>query len=84
MQEDSSISGAWLKVDAQKETELYRDLKQMPAVAAVSIKQAALQSFYDTINRSMSVSIGTLIVFASVIAMGMIYNGTHRTFRARQ
>jgi putative ABC transport system permease protein len=44
-------------------------------VAAVSIKSAALTSFNETINRSMTLSIGTLIVFASVLAMGMIYNG---------
>jgi putative ABC transport system permease protein len=62
-------------VDAQKQDELYRRLKQLPAIAAVSIKEASLQSFKDTIDKSMALSIGTLIVFACVIAMGMIYNG---------
>lgn len=75
MQEDELISGALLQVDALKQNQLYRTLKQLPAVAAVSIKTAALASFRDTIDKSMSVSIATLIVFASVIAMGMIYNG---------
>lgn len=75
MQEDESISGALLQVDALKQDELYRTLKQLPAVAGVSIKAAALTSFKQTIDRSMSLSLGTLIVFAAVIAMGMIYNG---------
>ncbi len=75
MQEDHSISGALLQVDASKEHNLYRKLKQLPAVAAVSIKAAALESFKDTINRSMALSLGALTVFASVIAIGMIYNG---------
>ncbi|HEY6967950.1 MAG TPA: FtsX-like permease family protein [Candidatus Angelobacter sp.] len=75
MQEDHSISGALLQVDAQKQSELYTTLKQLPAVSAVSIKSTALASFKDTINRSMALSLGTLIVFASVIAAGMIYNG---------
>lgn len=75
LHEDQSISGALLQVDALKQDELYRTLKGLPAVAAVSIKSAALTSFNETINRSMTLSIGTLIVFASVLAMGMIYNG---------
>lgn len=75
MQEDHSISGALLQVDASKEHNLYQKLKQLPAVAAVSIKAAALESFKDTINRSMALSLGALTVFASVIAIGMIYNG---------
>jgi putative ABC transport system permease protein len=75
MDEDRSISGSLLQVDAQKQDQLYRELKQLPAIAAVSIKEAALLSFQDTINKSMTLSIGTLVVFACVIAMGMIYNG---------
>jgi putative ABC transport system permease protein len=75
MQEGETVSGALLQVDGSKKDELYRTLKRLPAVAAVSIKEAALASFKDTINQSMTLSIGVLIVFASVIAMGMIYNG---------
>jgi putative ABC transport system permease protein len=75
LHEDRVISGAWLQVDSAKQMQLYKELKQLPAVAGVSIKAAALTSFEETINRSMTLSIGTLIVFASVIAIGMIYNG---------
>jgi putative ABC transport system permease protein len=75
LREGRSISGTFLQVDAQRQDELYRMLKQLPAIAAVSIKEAALRSFKDTIDKSMALSIGTLIVFACVIAMGMIYNG---------
>lgn len=75
MHEDHSISGSLLQVDAGRQQELYLRLKQLPAVAVVSIKAAAVNSFKETISRSMTLSIGTLIVFASVIAVGMIYNG---------
>ncbi|HEV2275293.1 MAG TPA: FtsX-like permease family protein [Acidobacteriaceae bacterium] len=75
MQEDHLISGALLQVDAGKERSLYRRLKLLPAVAGVSIKETAVTSFRETIHRSMALSIGTLIVFASIIAIGMIYNG---------
>lgn len=75
MQEDHSVSGAFLQVDSAGQNTLYRMLKELPAVAAVSIKEAEIRSFKDTINRSMALSIGTLIIFASVIAAGMVYNG---------
>lgn len=75
MHEGHSISGSLMQVDAGKQEQLYQRLKQLPAVAAVSIKAAAVSSFRETISRSMTLSIGTLIIFASVIAVGMIYNG---------
>lgn len=75
LEEGHSISGAFLQVDAAHHNQLYHTLKQLPAVSAISIKSAAVQSFEDTINRSMAISIGTLMFFASIIAIGMIYNG---------
>jgi putative ABC transport system permease protein len=62
---------------------LYQTLKHLPAVSAVSIKAAAVSSFEDTISRSMTLSIGILIVFASIIAMGMIYNGARVSLSER-
>lgn len=75
MEEGHSVSGALLQVDPDKEKNLYLQLKRLPAVAAVSVKNAVVTSFKETIDRSMNLSIGTLMVFASVIAMGMIDNG---------
>ena len=75
LDEDYVISGALLKVDSAKQEGLYQLLKTMPAVASVSIKEAAVTSSRETIDRSMSLSIGTLMIFAAVIAVGMIYNG---------
>ena len=83
MHEDHSISGSLLQVDNARQQELYQTLKHLPAVSAVSIKAAAVSSFKDTISRSMTLSIGTLIVFASIIAVGMIYNGARVTLSER-
>jgi putative ABC transport system permease protein len=83
MHEDHSISGSLMQVDAGKQEQLYQRLKQLPAVAAVSIKAAAVNSFKETISRSMTLSIGTLIIFASVIAAGMIYNGARISLSER-
>lgn len=76
LREDHSVSGALLRVDAAKQLELYTYLKSLPAVAAVSIKEVELGSFQETIDRSMRLSLGVLMIFAVIIASGIIYNGT--------
>lgn len=75
LREDHVVSGAYLRVESTREQELFRVLKQVPAISAVSLKQAALDSSRDTINRSMKLSLGTLLAFACVIAGGIVYNG---------
>lgn len=72
--EDRTISGAYLDVDHAKSEGLYRDLKRMPSVAGVAVREATLQSFEDTIAESQGMSRNSLIFFACVIAIGVIYN----------
>ena len=73
--EGHTVSGAWLDVDPLHADELYRQLKRMPLVAGVSSRDAMLQSFQETIAQSLNVSTFMMIIFASVIAMGVVYNG---------
>jgi putative ABC transport system permease protein len=75
MQEGESSSGAFLMVESQRIPELYSQLKQTPAISAVSIPAVALASFNETIARTMNVSTAILIGFAVIIAFGMVYNG---------
>ncbi|MBK8147020.1 MAG: ABC transporter permease [Acidobacteria bacterium] len=73
--EDDSMSGAYLAVDQSKAPPLYRRLKNTPSVSAVGIPEAALSNFNATISRTMYTSISFIIGFASVISMGIVYNG---------
>ena len=75
MDEGASSSGAFLMVDKSAIPRLYAQLKQTPAVNAVSIPQAALASFKDTIARTINTSTAILIGFSVIIALGMVYNG---------
>ncbi|HEX6187560.1 MAG TPA: FtsX-like permease family protein [Pyrinomonadaceae bacterium] len=75
MDEGASSSGAYLMVDEPEIPRLYAQLKQTPAVSAVSIPQAALASFKDTIARTINTSTAILIGFSVIIALGMVYNG---------
>jgi putative ABC transport system permease protein len=75
MQEGQTSSGAFLMVESPRIPDLYAQLKQTPAVSAVSIPEVALASFNDTIARTINVSTVILIGFAVIIAFGMVYNG---------
>jgi putative ABC transport system permease protein len=54
--------------------ELYHTLKTTPAVASVTVKRAALDSFERTIAENILRMRLFNLIFASVIAFGVIYN----------
>jgi putative ABC transport system permease protein len=74
MHEGPSISGAYLSVDSSKMPALYSQLKRAPAVTAVAVRAAMLESFYRTVAQSLNISTTALNLFAALIAIGMVYN----------
>ncbi|HET6304391.1 MAG TPA: FtsX-like permease family protein [Myxococcota bacterium] len=74
LRESGSVSGAWLRIDAREQPQLYAELKRTPAVAGVMLKGVLLQSFEDTLARSLGVFNTVLVSFACVIAFAMVYN----------
>lgn len=75
LRESGTISGARLMVDPKFAAPLYAALKRTPVVSAVVIPEALLNNFNETIARTMGFSTATIILFACVIAFGMVYNG---------
>jgi putative ABC transport system permease protein len=74
--EERTMSGAYLAVDPVQAQRLYVELKRMPAVAAVSVREADLANFEKTLAESSRISSRVLVIFAVVIAVGMVYNGS--------
>jgi putative ABC transport system permease protein len=75
LREGTALSGTYLTVDPTQSARLYRVLKRMPAVRAVAIRKAVVESFQDILNRSLVVSMTINALFACVIAFGVVYNG---------
>lgn len=83
MREGETLSGAFLAVERTSEGELYRRLKVSPRVAGVLLKRAALESFRKTIAKNM-VMIHTMnMIFAAVIAFGVVYNNARISLSER-
>jgi putative ABC transport system permease protein len=83
MQEDRTVSGAYLAVDSSRAGELYRHLKATPRVAGVLLKRAAIDSFQETLGQMMLMVRILYVVFASVIAFGVVYNSARISLSER-
>ena len=83
MQEGDSISGAFLSVDEERIDDLYTTLKNTPRVATVNIKSAALISFRKTLAENLLRMKFFNVLFASVIAFGVVYNSARISLSER-
>ena len=72
--EDAPISGALLQVDRSREPALYASLKRTPAVSAVSIRAATLQTVREMMNRSFILMTIVMTAFGIVLVAGVVYN----------
>ncbi|HMO15487.1 MAG TPA: FtsX-like permease family protein [Pirellulaceae bacterium] len=76
MGEGPLASGVFVKSDEAKRPEFYAKVKETPRIAGITDKTAMLQSFERTIAENLLVMRGFNILFAAVIAFGVVYNAT--------
>ncbi|WP_334186691.1 ABC transporter permease [Noviherbaspirillum sp.] len=74
LQEPQTASGAFLAVDPLHRSALYRQLKEVPSVATLNLREATLESFMATVAENMRVNTMVLIAFACAITGGVVYN----------
>ena len=72
---EESLSGAYLSVDPLKELAFDRALKGVPAVSGVSMREAAIRNYEESISEVFGTFTATLILLATVVAVGVVYNG---------
>ena len=77
------ISGAYLLVEDEHKEAIYAELKQIPAVAGVASPETMLASFEKEMANSLLIAAGFLLGFASIIAVGVIYNGARISLSER-
>jgi putative ABC transport system permease protein len=69
------LSGAYLRVDPSHRAELGAVLKRLPVISGISSPGSMLAAFQKQLKESLLITVGFLVVFAGVIAMGIVYNG---------
>jgi putative ABC transport system permease protein len=83
MREAEVATSARLLVDLAQVDRLSAELKLIPAVAGAGFKRAILQSFRETMAGNMNLTIFINVLFASVIAFGVVYNAARVSLSER-
>ncbi len=83
MRDGPRVSGAMLTTDPKFMSAIYRELKETPQVASVTIRQASLDSFKNTVAQNMLHMRTINLSFAIIIALGVVYNGARISLSER-
>ena len=83
MQEGPQISGLFLSIEDSQRQTVYRLIKQTPAIAGVTDKDAALANFRELISKSTGWMRLINGIFATLITVGVAYNSALITFHQR-
>ena len=84
MREGSVVSGASLTLDPAGVEQFYSSIKATPRVAAVSLRHVILRNFRDTMAQNMNLQIVLNVMFAGVIAFGVVYNTARVSLSERE
>ncbi|MGH7805226.1 MAG: ABC transporter permease, partial [Candidatus Binatia bacterium] len=74
MREGETLSGAYLLVDSRELDRLHATLKEMPGVLGVSTRASTLENFRKMVAENLLVMRFINGFFASIIAVGVVYN----------
>ena len=74
LREDTTLSGAYLKVEPQALEAIYQRLKETPAIASVALRKTSVDRFQEIIMGNLQIFTSVLVIFSTVIAFGVVYN----------
>ena len=69
-----SVTAVHLRVDPAMRGTLFQELKTLPRVSSITVRQAAVQTFRDTMAKTITIFVSFFIVFACALAFGVTYN----------
>lgn len=81
--EGPRVTGALLAIDPHDRDATYLQLKRVPAVASVGLRSAVFDIFNETTAKMQTTTTVLLAGFASIIAIGVVYNGARITLVER-
>jgi putative ABC transport system permease protein len=83
MGERPSVTAVHLRVDAAERAALFRELKTLPRVSSITVKDAAVRTFRDTLAETIVIFVSFFIVFACALAFGVTYNAARISLSER-
>ncbi len=83
LREGDVMSGAALLTDVSADVPLSRTLKRLPAIAGASFTSAVVRNFREIMAANLNLSIFINVVFAGIIAFGVVYNAARVSLSER-
>jgi putative ABC transport system permease protein len=83
LREPNRVSGAYLRVDAAHSESIYRQLKDMPTVAGVSLKSNARVAFQKMMDTGAGAMRYIMAAIAAIITFGVVYNSARIAYAER-
>jgi putative ABC transport system permease protein len=83
MRERPSVTAVHLRVDTNQAPALFRELKALPRVSSVTVKEAAVQTFHETMAQTITIFVSFFIVFSCALAFGVTYNAARISLSER-
>jgi putative ABC transport system permease protein len=83
MRERPSVSAVHLRIDQNDRGALFRALKSLPRVSSVTVKEAAVRTFHETMARTITIFVSFFIVFSCALAFGVTYNAARISLSER-
>jgi putative ABC transport system permease protein len=83
MRERPSVTAVHLRVDSREREALFRELKTLPRVSSLTVKEAAVQTFRDTMAETIRIFVSFFIVFSCALAFGVTYNAARISLSER-
>jgi putative ABC transport system permease protein len=83
MLEGPVVTGVHMLVDPLQRDTLYRELKETPHVAGVLVKEHSIDSFNNTVAKNLGIMKRINLMFACIIASGVVYNSARISLAER-
>jgi putative ABC transport system permease protein len=84
LHEGEVITGAAVTLDPAAIGRFYAAVKALPAIAGVALTAVTLQNFRDTMAENMYLQIFLNVMFAGIIAFGVVYNSARVSLSERE
>ena len=83
LEEGDVVTGANITIDGARRTEFLRELKGIPRVSWVAIKESLRENFRKTTGASINLIQSIYLTFATVVAFGVVYNNARISLAER-
>lgn len=78
------ITGASLLVDQNHSAQLYKNIKEIPAIIGLNVTSVLQKIFEEIMAENLLKMVATNVMFASFISFGIIYNAARITISERR